>query len=305
MSENGMTREVLAIRQADFIRPAFLSLSGTVLMVRETWWAGDVTWYLPVEWVTLASGRRRSQRRLIIGVVTFLGLLLGSFLGLLSEVLKPVSIILFFLAFLSLTITLVVWMRRRPTVVVTAEPAKTRWEFFEEPDPHGPQRRFLEDLRALQAEIHEIESFPAKTSIARSAGRRWRKLVQLTLLFMVPGIVTERANLLLLALLPAGWELVRHTRLLMEPRSFRVALRRARQGQHPEALEALRPALDVTPAHKPSLELFFEGCMEIGRHEEAFEAIRRMRDLDPERAQEMEEDRWVFLRIHERMKKPS
>ena len=303
MSENGTTREALGIRQADSFRPAFLSLSGTVLTVREKWWTGDVTWYLPVEWVTLASGRRRNQRRLVIGVFIFLGLLLGSFLSLLSERLKPVSIILFFLAFLSLTITLVVWMRKRLTIILTAEPAKTRWEFFEEPDPQGPQRRFLEVLRALRAEIRDLEPFPAKSSIARSAGRRWRELVQLTLLFMVPGIITERANLLLLALLPSGWELVRHARLLMEPRPFRVALRRARRREYPEAIEALRAALDDKPAHKPSLELFFECCTEIGRHEEAIEAIRRMRDLDPERAQEMEEDRWVVLRIHERMKK--
>ncbi len=307
MLENETRREVLAIRQADHFRPASLSLAGTVLICHEKWWAGDVTWYLPLEWMTVTYGRRRNQRSLVNGALTFLGLLLGSFVlvrvSSLLEVLKPVPLILLLLAFLSLAITPLFWLRRRPTVILTAEPAKTRWEFFEDRDPHGPQRRFLEELRVHQGRIRDIEPFPAKSSFARSKGRRWRELAQLIFLFSIPGIITEQERLLLLALLPVGWELVRNARLLLQPKSFRNAERSARRGRYQEAIEALRPVLTADPAHKPSLQLFFECCMELGWHEEALEAISGMKDLDPERAHEMEEDRWLFRRIHERMKK--
>ena len=84
---------------------------------------------------------------------------------------------------------------------------------------------------------------------------------------MIPSLITERVSLLPLGFLPLAWALARNLRLLRQPESFRGAVRSARKGRYGEAAEGLRACVDANPAHKPSIELLFECCVESGRYE--------------------------------------
>ena len=306
----------IRINKVDNIRHAYLGLEGTILLFGQRQGATDSELQIPVELVTIAEGRRFKGARLIAAVLSLLvPLVLCVMLFMLffhSALIAKVgnstqwvpAIMLLAMPIAGLItffVLLVMFFFRVKTVRLRIEPSGTSIEFYRHRRQAGEIDQFVEQIRQRQALVSESLAGAAKRPVGFVKEHSvLPKLTAFLWIAAMPALITEQPLLLILPLGVLGWFAYRQIQYQRQPWEYRQAIRSYLRGDFDRAIDALQSLRQRLADYVPAYFLLAEVFTRTGRFEEALDMASYLSGDYPDLARQMQNDIWLFKRIHQR-----
>jgi len=307
-----MSLEPVYIRicKVDNVRHAYLGLEGTILLFGQRQEATDSELQIPVELVTITEGRRFKGARLIgallcLALMIVCGALLYGMMSTATGVIHAILTILYdgvlLVGFAAFLVLLVMFFFRVATVRLSIEPNGEVIEFYKHRRQAVEIDAFVEQIRRRQALVDASLAAMAK----RPAGFAKEhsmipKLAICLLLAATPAVITEQPLLLFLPLGVLAWFAYRQIQYRSQPREYRRAVRDYLRGDLDDAIDALQGLRQRLADYVPAYFLLAEVFTRTGRFEEALDTVSHLSEDYPDLAREMQNDIWLFKRIHQR-----
>jgi hypothetical protein len=306
----------LPIRQVSHAGRTDLSLEGTVLVMCERRGGMQAEVQIPVELVSTWERSRFKGSRLIWALLALLiPMIAGAFLGLLlntggpeeqTPLFAPILVVLLMLGgCVAFAVFLISFFFRAPTVCLVIAPSEQVIEFWRDRRNSRTIDDLLEQIEARRTLVEETFANPVKSPIAMvdepSLVRRF--LVFLYLSFL-PALVTERAQLLLLAVFPVVWFIYRQSQYRRLPTEYRKAFRSYMKRDWSSAVESLTGLLQGYPDYIPGYALLAHVYTRWGRFDEALRVVSQLGGDWSEMARDMQTEIWRFKRMAERRGEP-
>jgi hypothetical protein len=326
--------ERVPIDRVDGPGQAWLGLRGTILLFHKHTFVFSSTSFIPVEWVSIQQGSKRDSRRLLRGFLSFmLTILLALPIGLLELRMRPLSLLdramelilgllLLFMFGLALGL-LTSYLRPRPmlSLGIEGQPADMAIRFWAYKKDTKVQT-LLDRLRNAQQKVVEDSIYPIPMSHIFHRQRPFRiALVKgFTISFVLyVGLallsVLQRAGigpyipkfpyLLLFLLLPplfyTAMVAFRKSLLMLEPRSFRLALRCYEREEMKASIEHLCHLLSECPDHDDGRFLMVRALSVECDFEEALKHCDLLSRDHPALAKHLQANLWGIRRMHGRM----
>jgi tetratricopeptide (TPR) repeat protein len=304
----------IRIRKTDNVRHAYLGLEGTILLFGQRQEATDSELQIPVELVTIAEGRRFKGARLI-GALLCLALtivygalfygwafsMMSTATGLIHTILTILYDGVLLVGFAVFLILLVMFSFRGRTVRLSIEPNGEVIEFYKHRRQAGEIDAFIEQIRRRQALVDA--SLAATTKRPAGFAKEHSVIPKLAiglLLAATPAVVTKQPLLLLVPLGVLAWFAYRQIQYRRQPWEYRRAVRDYLRGDLDDAIDALQGLRQRLADYVPAYFLLAEVFTRTGRFEEALDMVSHLSDDYPDMAREMQNDIWLFKRIHQR-----
>ena len=306
----------LPIRQVSHAGRTDLSLEGTVLVMCERRGGMQAEVQIPVELITIWERARFKGTRLIWALLALLiPMIAGVFLGLLfhtsgpekqTPLFAPILVVLLMLGgCVAFAVFLILFFFRAPTVCLVVAPSEQMIEFWRDRKNSQAVDNLLEQIEVRQKLVEETFTNPVKSPIAMvdepSLVRRFLIFLYLTLL---PAMVTENAQLLLLAVVPVIWFIYRQSQYRRLPTEYRKAFRSYMKRDWNGAVESLTGLLQGYPDYIPGYALLAHVYTRWGRFDEALRVVSQLSGDWSELAQDMQTEIWRFKRMAERRGEP-
>jgi hypothetical protein len=328
----------LPICKVDNVRHAYLGLEGTILLFGQRQAATDSELQIPVELVTISEVARFKGRRLIAALLCLLlpimlfGLAYGVVFGVrgTQDVEVTAGFVILTCAFLCVllvglvvfSVLLVLFFCKVRTVRLSINPAPPeRSGDGSEADSAGPGRRpadntiefykhrkqaveiddFLAQIRQRQALVNESLAAPAKRPVGFTKEHSvMPKLAAFLWLSVLPAVITGKPSLLILPLGVLAWFAYQQVQYRRQPREYRQAVRSYLRGDLDGAIEALQGLRGRLADYIPAYFFLAEVFTRAGRFDEALDLAAILADDYPDVARQMQDDIWLFKRIHQR-----
>jgi hypothetical protein len=317
--KTGLSLEPLyiPIRKVDNVRHAYLGLEGTVLLFGQRQGALDSELQIPVELVTISEGARFKGRRLIAALLCLLlpmlvlGLVYAWLFGTRSPeemagapafvVLNLISGIAFLAGLAGFLVLLVMFLHKVRTVRLRIEPAGNTIEFYKHRGQAGEIDDFVGEMGRRQALVSE--SLAASMRKPMGFSKEHSVIPRLTAflwLAVMPAIIMQRMSLLVLPVGVLAWFAYRQVQFRRQPREYRQAVRSYLRDDFDDAIDALQRLRNRLADYIPAYFFLAEVFTRAGRFEEALDVTSRLADDYPDLARQMQNDIWLFKRIHQR-----
>ncbi len=293
----------MPIRQVSHAGRTDLSLEGTVLVMCERRGGMQAEVQIPVELISIWERARFKAMRLVWALLALLiPMIGGTYLVSRGGVLPPVlGLFLMLGGCVAFSLFIISFFFRVPTVCLVVAPSEQMIEFWRERQNSDVINNLLEQIEARQKLVSETFTNPVKSPIAvvdePSLVRRF--LVFLYLSFL-PALVTERAQLLLLAVFPVVWFLYRQSQYRRLPAEYRKAFRSYMKRDWSGAVESLTGLLQRYPDYFPAYTLLAHVYTRWGRFDDALHVVSQLGGDWAELAQDMQTEIWRFKRMAER-----
>ena len=298
----------LPIRQVSHAGRTDLSLEGTVLVMCERRGGMQAEVQIPVELITIWERSRFKGTRLIWASLALLvpsiaGVWLVGMGGLFAPIL---GLLLMLGGCAAFAVFLILFFFRAPTVCLVVAPSEQMIEFWRDRKNSEAVDNLLEHIDARQKLVEETFANPVKSPIAMvdepSLVRRFLVFLYLSLL---PTIVTENTQLLLLSIVPVIWFIYRQSQYRRLPTEYRKAFRSYMKRDWNGAVESLTGLLQGYPDYIAGYALLAHVYTRWGRFDEALRVVSQLSGDWSELAQDMQTEIWRFKRMAERREEPS
>ncbi len=306
-----MDSSEIKIRRVGGLAKSWLSLEGTVLVYRGRQWVGDWTLLIPVELISIAESKRRDGQILIRALLWLLAPLLGGAVYSLTNPKEGSSLA---------SVLLIMWLggiltgvcmfiaglcrffvrRRILSVVVSREGPVI--DFWVEKKNVAQIEELLRQIEQCQEYVAETVGYIAKHCMGASVVRPWRQLAAAAFLFSMPAMFVEKAVLLWLVSIPAGYFVWRWLGEKSEPKEYRQALASYRRQRWDQIEEPLSRLLGRFPGYEPAVMLLAEAYLRTDKFDEAFRTIEELPEERAEQYEDAKQEIWRWKRIRERMR---
>ncbi len=279
--------------------------------------------FIPIEWVSLAHGRRRDVGLLAVGLamLSVAALLLSPYFALIGHPTRSIGWPLLILCGASATLAcvalfwLIAFLKPRPTTIlsVSTDAEDHRVEFWHKPGARANVDTLVERIENLRGRIEDLTAFPVHTSHTWYRLRPLRAVLTKAILICVclyapvsfASAHYQQPWLELFLLAPPLYYLARYgidfLWTLREPKEFRAAVRWYNRGEPARANALLNSVLLEHPSHIDALMLGTYASIELGDFPRAFEHCRALAKTDPELADDFVREVWAIKRMHDRM----
>jgi len=304
----------IQISKVDNIRHAYLGLEGTVLLFGQRQGATDSELQIPVELVTIAEGRRFKGSRLIAALLCLaMTIALGSLFywvasmatdaghRTISVLLMPLFVGVSFTGLLAFLGFMIAFFFRVGTVRLSIEPSGTEIEFYRRSRRAGEIDAFVEELRRRQGLVGESVAAAVKRPVGFTQEHSViPKLAALLWIASMPAILTEQPALFILPLGVLVWFAYQQIQYRRQPWEYRQAVRSYLRGDLDDAIDALQSLRSRLADYVPAYFFLAEVFTRTGRFEEALDVASYLSGDYPDLARQMQNDIWLFKRIHQR-----
>jgi tetratricopeptide (TPR) repeat protein len=306
----------LPIRQVSHAGRTDLSLEGTVLVVCERRGGMQSEVQVPVELISIWERSRFKGARLIWALLALLlpllaaGLLGGLFGAGESEREPPLFVFILFVMLLlggciAFGVLLVRFFFRVPTVCLTVAPSEQMIEFWRNRRDSQTIDDLLEQIEQRQKLIEETFASPVKSPIAMvDEPSLVRKFLVFLYMSFLPALITQKIELLSVAVLPVTWFLYRQSQYRSLPAEYRRAFRSYLKRDWNGAVASLTGLLQGYPDYIPAYALLAHVYTRWGRFDEALRIVSQLSGDWSDMAQDMQTEIWRFKRMAERRKDP-
>jgi tetratricopeptide (TPR) repeat protein len=304
----------IRIRKVDYVRHAYLGLEGTILLFGQRQGAIDSEMQIPVELVAISESARFKGLRLIAAV---LALLLPIAVAVLSfewifqrvdtaNTAFGTAFALLFVGVLgasavSFLVLLLLFLQKVKTVRLKIDPVGQTIEFYKHRRQAGEIDAFVEEVRRRQGLVSESLAGAVRRPMGFSKEHSViPRLTAFVWLALMPAVIMGRASLLILPLGVLAWFAYQQVQYRRQPREYRQAVRSYLRDDLDDAIDALQRLRDRLADYVPAYFFLAEVFTRAGRFEEALDVTSRLADDYPELARQMQNDIWLFKRIHQR-----
>jgi hypothetical protein len=309
-----MSLEPIYIRicKADNVRHAYLGLEGTVLLFGQRREATDEEFQIPVELVTISEGRRFKGARMVAALLCLaLTIVCGAVFsgsasltagnGIIYTILTILGTGVFLGGLAVFLVLVVMFFIRVRTVRLSIEPEGLVIEFYKHPRQAGEIDEFIEEIRRRQILVSESLVTPAKRPIGSYLEHSvLPKLAMYLLLASMPAVVADEPLLLILPVGVLVWFAYRQIQYRRQPWEYRQAVRSYLRGDLDNAIDALQSLRQRLVDYVPVYFFLAEVFTRTGRFEEALDMTSYLSADYPDVARQMQNDIWLFKRIHQR-----
>jgi tetratricopeptide (TPR) repeat protein len=304
----------IKISKVDNIRHAYLGLEGTVLLFGQRQGATDSELQIPVELVTIAEGRRFKGSRLIgalfcLAITVVFGFLFYEAASMAADAgRQTISVLLTILSagvflaglivFLGLTAA---FFFRVKTVRLGIEPSGTAIELYKHSRQAGEIDAFVEELRRRQGLVSDSLAAAAKRPVGFTQEHSIiPKLAAFLWVASMPAVIAEKPALFVLPLGVLAWFAYRQIQYRRQPWEYRQAVRSYLRGDLDDAIDALQSLRSRLADYVPAYFFLAEVFTRTGRFEDALDVASYLSGDYPDLARQMQNDIWLFKRIHQR-----
>lgn len=304
----------IRINKADNIRHAYLGLEGTVLLFGQRQGATDSELQIPVELVTVAESRRFKGARMIaallcLAMTIVFGCVFYGLAAMASDVGRRMAFAILtilsagvFLGGLAGFVGLMAaFFFRVKTVRLSIEPSGTAIEFYKQRRQTAEIHAFVAELRRRQGLVNESLAAAAKRPVGFTQEHSViPKLAAFLWIAAMPAVITGYPSLLLVPLGVLAWFAYRQIQYHRQPWEYRHAVRSYLHGNLDDAIDALQSLRSRLVDYVPAYFFLAEVFTRTGRFEDALDMASYLSGDYPDVARQMQNDIWLFKRIHQR-----
>jgi|GEM_PF-1783651 len=292
---------------------AWLSLHGSILSYREKYWSRESIIDIPIELVTFTEKKQFKGSRLIVALLS-LPFLLGIggaviglwylFAGAPSETVVPICVgtgaITGFLIFLFL---LVRFFIRQKTITIHVAPADMTITFWADKKRNIKLQEIIAEISHRKKMVQDTMAYPMRFAVGDTIHQPWKRTVILTLLCIIPALITEIPRLLLAGLIPICMHAYSSLMGVKEPREFRRSVRHFLKREWGQAQDLVDGLIRRSPDYLPARLFLIELKMRLGDFDGAAASLAEIQsDLDTEIVQSIQQDIVLRRRIAARKK---
>lgn len=311
---------------------AWLELRGSILIYRRESWVTSASLFIPVEWITVATYRRRDYRRLWNGIIGLMAAALFTLpLTLLVFYMRPYEqgdfwigaalATLLAVAALSGLWSLVRFLPPQPVTVleVASAPYPVDIAFWRRPGERPELDALIEKLEKQPTKTDDRMPYPVRMNHLWRRPRPYRiamvRGLTISFALYVALLIMETmrlaglefalpralyALLLLPPLVHLAHVALRRGGLRREPPAFREALRAYHHGDLEATRQHLNALLEEDPAHAMGRLLMVQACAEAAEFEAAMAHCESLAKEEPLLATRLQASLWGLKRLHDR-----